>query len=181
MECVVFRYATLGQCIRHMLIEICPGDGTRGGQVVSVTVVIDLLFVKDLAENLEVERHSVVDVAHWPGLKGILVSRAFVVVIGTHAFFLVDFADSTQSFCSSDYGDCLDRDLVAEAGTFAVDNTWDVYVCANAMLFASVDDSGIGTHGLSERCQSKPSSRACDPPLIDHTVTIGGNCDVAAF
>jgi hypothetical protein len=66
----------------------------------------------------------------------------------THAIFVVDFADTTQSLGCADDGDGLNGDLIAKSGALAVDYTWDVYVSADAVLLTRFDDFVAGTHGL---------------------------------
>jgi hypothetical protein len=70
------------------------------------------------------------------------------MIIRTHAFFVVNLTDTTEGFGSSDDGDCLDRDPIAEARAFAIYDAWDIDICANAVLFAGFDDLVVGAHGL---------------------------------
>jgi len=71
-------------------------------------------------------------------------------MINTYAFLIVNLANPTQGLGSTYDSNCLDGHLVAKAGTLAVDNTWDVYVCADAVLFAGFDDFVVGTYGLRD-------------------------------
>jgi hypothetical protein len=66
----------------------------------------------------------------------------------TYAIFIVNLVNPLQGFCSTHDGDCLDRDTITKASTLAVDDTWDVDVCADAELLASFDDSVVGTYSL---------------------------------
>lgn len=67
---------------------------------------------------------------------------------GTYSFEVIDFAHAAHGFCSFDNRDGLDRDAVAEAGTFAIYDTWDEDISLYTVLFTSFDDLVVGTDGL---------------------------------
>jgi hypothetical protein len=71
-----------------------------------------------------------------------------IVAVKTYAIFIVNLADPTQGFGSTHNSNGLDGNTVTEAGALAIDDTWDVDVCADAVLFTSFDDSVVGANGL---------------------------------
>jgi hypothetical protein len=66
----------------------------------------------------------------------------------THAIFVVDFAEATQSLGCADDCNGLNGDSIAKSGALAVDYTWDVYVSADAVFLTSFDDFVVCAHGL---------------------------------
>ena len=70
------------------------------------------------------------------------------MTIITYAVFIVNLANLTQGFRCTNDGNGLDGDSITETGALAIDDTWNVDVCAHAVLLASFDDSVVGAHGL---------------------------------
>lgn len=66
----------------------------------------------------------------------------------TYSFEVIDFAHAAHSLCSFDNRNSLDRDAVAEAGTFAIHDTWHENIGHDSMLLASCDDFVVGTDSL---------------------------------
>jgi hypothetical protein len=54
------------------------------------------------------------------------------VATKTYAILIVNLANPTQGFRGTHHGDGLDGDTITEARALAIDDTWDVDVCADA-------------------------------------------------
>lgn len=103
------------------------------------------------------------------------------MTINTYTIFIINLANPTQGFGSTHHGDGLNGNAIAEAGTLTVDDTGDVNICADAELLASFDDSGVGAYGLRDGWSVNSCRGYITSAWISHTVSIGGNIDLAAF